>query len=104
VKKALDAGLTPEQAIKAFTQDAADILGLGDRMGSIAPGKIANLVVTDGDIFNEKTKVKHVFVDGRWYEIHTPEKSDKDKDKPGDKSDSDADDGGRQFDREGVGQ
>ena len=104
VKKALDAGLTPEQAIKAFTQDAADILGLGDRMGSIAPGKIANLVVTDGDIFNEKTKVKHVFVDGRWYEIHTPEKSDKDKDKPGDKSGSDADDGGRQFDREGVGQ
>jgi imidazolonepropionase-like amidohydrolase len=102
IKKALDAGLTPEQAIKAFTQDAADILGLGDRLGSIAPGKIANLVVTDGDIFNEKTKVKHVFVDGRWYEIHAPEKSDKDKDKPGDKGD--IDDGGRQFDREGVGQ
>jgi adenine deaminase len=39
-------------------------------MGSIAPGKIANLMVTDGDLFNEKTKVKHVFVDGRWFEIH----------------------------------
>jgi adenine deaminase len=41
-----------------------------DRLGTIAPGKIANLTVTDGDLFSEKTKVKHVFVDGRWFEIH----------------------------------
>ena len=39
-------------------------------MGSISAGKIANLVVTDGDIFGEKTKVKDVFVDGNWFEIH----------------------------------
>ena len=71
---------------------AADILGLGDRMGSIAPGKIANLVVTDGDIFNEKTKVKHVFVDGRWFEIHEEETP---PEKPGDKSPSDDEDEGR---------
>jgi len=85
-KKAIDAGLSPEAALRAFTLDSADILGLSDRMGSIAPGKIANLVVTDGDIFNEKTKVKHVFVDGRWFEIHedaTP------PEKPGDKKPSD---------------
>jgi imidazolonepropionase-like amidohydrolase len=78
LKTATDAGLTPDAALRAMTLDAADILGLGDRLGSIAPGKIANLVVTDGDIFNEKTKVKHVFVDGRWFEIHeeaAPEKS-----------------------------
>ncbi|MFZ0522960.1 MAG: amidohydrolase family protein, partial [Candidatus Acidiferrales bacterium] len=55
VKKATDAGLSPEAALRALTLDAADILGLSDRMGSIAPGKIANLVVTDGDIFGEKT-------------------------------------------------
>lgn len=70
VKKATDAGLSPEAALRALTFDAADILGLSDRMGSIAPGKIANLVVTDGDIFGEKTKVKDVFVDGKWFEIH----------------------------------
>jgi Amidohydrolase family len=70
VKKARDAGLSPDAALRAFTLDAADILGLGDRMGSIAPGRIANLVVTDGDIFGEKTKVKDVFVDGNWFEIH----------------------------------
>jgi imidazolonepropionase-like amidohydrolase len=69
VKKAVDAGLAPDAALRAFTVDAAEILGAGDRMGSIAQGKIANLMVTDGDLFNEKTKVKHVFVDGRWFEI-----------------------------------
>ena len=51
-------------------------------MGSIAPGKIANLVVTDGDIFNEKTKVKHVFVDGRCTKFK-PEISNEDKDEAG---------------------
>ena len=70
VKKATDAGLSPDAALRALTLDAADILGLSDRMGSVAPGKIANLVVTDGDVFGEKTKVKDVFVDGKWFEIH----------------------------------
>jgi len=43
-------------------------------MGSIEKGKIANLVVTDGDLFDEKTKIKTVFVDGRRFEIREPEK------------------------------
>jgi imidazolonepropionase-like amidohydrolase len=77
LKRATDAGLSSDAALRAMTLDAADILGLSDRLGSIAPGKIANLTVTDGDIFNEKSKVKHVFVDGRWFQIHeeaAPEK------------------------------
>jgi imidazolonepropionase-like amidohydrolase len=88
VKRAIDAGLTSDQALRAFTLDSADILGLSDRLGSIAPGKIANLVVTDGDIFNEKTKVKHVFVDGRWFPIHEESKPEK----PGDKTAGSSDD------------
>ena len=79
-RKAISAGLSPDAALRAFTADSAEILGVSDRMGSIAPGKIANLVVTDGDIFGEKTKVKHVFVDGRWFEIHEEPAADK----PGD--------------------
>ena len=91
-KKAIDAGLSPDAALRAFTLDSAEILGLSDRLGSIAPGKIANLVVTDGDIFNEKTKVKHVFVDGRWFQIHeeaTPPEKPGDK-KPADDGDTNA--------------
>ena len=85
LKRATDAGLAPEAALRAMTLDAADILGLSDRLGSIAPGKIANLVITDGDILDEKTKVKHVFVDGRWFVIHeeTP------PEKPGEKKSAD---------------
>jgi hypothetical protein len=71
-KKAIDAGLPADAALRAFTLNAAEILGVGDRLGSIEPGKIANLVVTDGDPFNDKTKVKMTFVDGRRYEVREP--------------------------------
>jgi imidazolonepropionase-like amidohydrolase len=81
VRKAIDAGLASEKALRAFTSDAADILGVSDRLGSIEPGKIANVIVADGDIFNEKTKVKHVFIDGRWFEIHEEALPDKQAEK-----------------------
>jgi len=71
-RKAIDAGLKPEAALRAFTLNAAEILGLAGGLGSIEPGKIANLAITDGDIFQEKTKVKMVFVDGRKYEVREP--------------------------------
>jgi imidazolonepropionase-like amidohydrolase len=73
-KKSIDAGLSPDAAIRAFTLTPAEIFGVSDRLGSIENGKIANLVVTDGDIFDEKTKIKFVFVDGRKFTIREPEK------------------------------
>ncbi|MGB4784497.1 MAG: amidohydrolase family protein [Candidatus Acidiferrum sp.] len=73
-KKSIDAGLAPEAAIRALTLSPAEIFGVADRLGSIENGKIANLVVTDGDLFEEKTKIKLVFVDGRKYEPREPEK------------------------------
>lgn len=73
-KKAIDAGLQRDAALRALTLSPAEIYGVADRLGSIETGKIANLVVTDGDLFEEKTKIKFVFVDGRKFEIHEPEK------------------------------
>jgi len=70
VKKAIDAGLSADDALKAMTVNPAQMLGVADRLGSIEQGKIANLVVTDGDLFGEKTKIKDVFVDGMRYEVH----------------------------------
>ena len=67
-KKAIDAGLSAADAIRALTLSPAEIFGVADRLGSIDKGKIANLVVTDGDIFTERTKVKYVFVDGAKFE------------------------------------
>lgn len=74
VKKSIDAGLALDAALRALTLSAAEIFGVADRLGSVEVGKIANLVVTDGDLFDEKTKIKMVFVDGHRFEIREPEK------------------------------
>ena len=73
-KRSIDAGLSSEAALRALTLSAAEIYGVADRLGSIENGKIGNLVVTDGDIFDEKTRIKVVFVDGRRFEIREPER------------------------------
>jgi hypothetical protein len=73
-KKSIDAGLAPDAALRAMTLTPAEIFGVADRTGSIEIGKIANLVVADGDLFDEKTKIKMVFVDGKRFETHEPEK------------------------------
>jgi len=67
VKKAIDAGLSREDAVRALTLSVAEMYGFADRLGSIEKGKIANLVVTRGDIFDEKTKVEMVIIDGKRY-------------------------------------
>ena len=64
-----EGGLTPEAALKALTIEAARIAGAADRVGSIEQGKIANILVTDGDLFEANTRVRHVFIDGRPIEI-----------------------------------
>ena len=73
-KKSIDAGLAPDAALRALTLSPAEIFGVADRLGSLENGKIANLVVTDGDLFEEKTKIKMVFVDGHRFEVREPEK------------------------------
>lgn len=68
VKKAIDAGLAPDAALRAMTLSPAEIYGVAERLGSVDKGKIANLVVADGDLFAQATKVKYVFVDGGKFE------------------------------------
>ena len=63
--KAVQNGLSRDEAIKALTLQAATIAEAADRVGSLEVGKLANVLVTDGDLFDEKTTIKHVFVEGR---------------------------------------
>src|SRR5690606_14146224 len=58
-------GLPRDAALRAVTLSPAEILGLADRLGSIEPGKIANLIVTDGDPLEIKTQVKHLIIGGK---------------------------------------
>ena len=69
VARAVRDGLAPDAALRALTLDAAKIAGVSDRLGSLEPGKIADVVVTNGDLFEEKTKITHVFVAGRMVTI-----------------------------------
>jgi imidazolonepropionase-like amidohydrolase len=64
-QKTVANGLSREAALKALTLNAATLAGAGDRLGSLERGKIANVIVTEGDLFDEKTAIKHVFVNGR---------------------------------------
>jgi imidazolonepropionase-like amidohydrolase len=58
-------GLSKSDAVKAVTLYPAQILNVGDRLGSIEPGKMANLVVTDGDLLEIRTRIRYLFIDGR---------------------------------------
>lgn len=59
-------GLTKEQALQAITLNAAKILGIADRTGSIEAGKDANIIVCEGDILDIKTSnIKDAFIQGR---------------------------------------
>jgi imidazolonepropionase-like amidohydrolase len=57
-------GMGREEALRAITIVPAEILGVADKFGSIEVGKVANIVVTDGDILETKTNIKHVFIAG----------------------------------------
>jgi hypothetical protein len=73
VGKAIEAGLPERAAVAAFTTVPAEMLGMDDRLGTIEAGKIANLVVTDGPLFAEKTQVREVWVDGSRFEVNAIE-------------------------------
>jgi imidazolonepropionase-like amidohydrolase len=70
--RAVKAGLSTDAAIRALTINAATIAGAADRLGSLEKGKIANAIVTDGDLFGEKTTIKYAFVDGRPVSVDEP--------------------------------
>ncbi len=86
LKEAMKAGLKPDRALEMLTTNPAAMLGLSDRLGTIEPGKAANLVVVDGDLLvdpnadpkpdakkDEKkkdAKIRDVWVDGQRHEIN----------------------------------
>lgn len=58
-------GLPKEEALKGVTLYPAQIFGVDKLVGSIETGKLANLVVTDGDILEQRTHIKQMFIAGR---------------------------------------
>ena len=72
IRKAVSSGLSRDHAIRALTLTPAELLGVSDRLGSIEPGKIANLSVVRGDLFDSGARVTQVFIDGRPIAVRAP--------------------------------
>ncbi len=59
-------GLSPEDALRSITLDAAAVLGIDDRCGSLAVGKDATLIVSKGDALDMRTNdIRFAFIQGR---------------------------------------
>jgi hypothetical protein len=69
VRKAVKLGLSADDALRALTVNPATIFGLERQLGSLERGKIANVLITDLPLFEEKARVKHLFVDGHDFRI-----------------------------------
>ena len=57
-------GLPQEEAVRAITLGAAEVLGVDEELGSLEPGKIADLVITKGNLLEVTVPVRYVFIDG----------------------------------------
>lgn len=74
MRRAIDeGGLSADDALAMLTTVPAELLGVSDTLGTIQAGKVANLVVADGALFEKKTKIHSVWVDGRESSLHTPD-------------------------------
>jgi len=69
VRAAIQSGLPAEEALRAMTIVPARFLGIEPILGSLEPGKVANVILTRGEIFAEKTETEKVFVDGILFPI-----------------------------------
>jgi imidazolonepropionase-like amidohydrolase len=64
-------GLPRDAALQALTIDAARILGIANQVGSLEAGKIANIVVSNGDPLDARTTISHVIVAGHEVDLDT---------------------------------
>jgi imidazolonepropionase-like amidohydrolase len=72
IRKAVDDGMPRDQALRALTLTPAELFGVADRLGTIETGKIANLTVVRGDLFDRAGRVTQVFIDGRPLTVRAP--------------------------------
>lgn len=80
VRGAIEAGLDPDEALEATTTTPAGLLGVDGAVGTVEKGKLANLIVTDGDLFDEDTHVLQVFVEGVRFVYPVDEDDEDDED------------------------
>ena len=68
IRLAVRRGLSVDAALAALTTTPAEMFGVADRLGTIAPGRIANLVIASGDLFGSEAKILTTWIDGYYYD------------------------------------
>jgi len=76
VRLAVRRGLSKDTALAALTSTPAEMFGVSDRLGSIAPGRMANLVIASGDLFADEARVLTTWVDGYYYDTEQARERD----------------------------
>jgi imidazolonepropionase-like amidohydrolase len=76
IRTAVERGLPPDAALAALTLVPARMFGVEKQLGSLESGKMANFVITDGDIFAARTSIKQVWVDGKRFEVKPDPETD----------------------------
>lgn len=69
VQKAVENGLSREKALHSLTVTPVQFLGLERALGTVESGKIASLILVEGDILAKEAKIKYVFADGKKFDI-----------------------------------
>ena len=77
LRKAIQYGLSEKTALEALTKTPAALLKIADRVGSLEPGKLANFLITSGNLFSEKTVILENWIQGDQYEINTGANNEK---------------------------
>jgi imidazolonepropionase-like amidohydrolase len=69
LRKAFEYGLTEGKALEALTKTPATLLGIYNKVGSLEAGKLANFLITTGNVFGEKTSIIENWIQGKKYEV-----------------------------------
>ena len=69
IRKAIDNGLSPQQALKSLTQIPAELLGLSDQVGALKKGMLANFIITSRSLFEKENLILENWVKGIRYQI-----------------------------------
>ncbi|MGM0946231.1 MAG: amidohydrolase family protein [Bacteroidota bacterium] len=74
LQKMIEGGLSEAGALAALTSNAAAILGVDRIAGTLENGKMANMVISTGPLFEEDSQIKHVVVDGNFFDYEVKKK------------------------------
>lgn len=75
-REAVKAGLPEDVALAKMTIEPAEMIGMDGFLGTVEEGKTANLIISSGKIFDSKTKINYVFVNGNKVEVEKPKKQE----------------------------